>query len=143
MKSRKVLSLIAVAALSTTILAGCGGSKDASTEATLKDGKYTAESDVDDRGYKSTIEIEVKDGKIATAKYNEVNDEEGTSKLDDAEYNKKMKDIAGTNPEEAFPQLETALVEKQDPSAVDAVTGATGSTEGFKAVAAKALESAK
>lgn len=143
MKSKKVLSLIAVATLATTILVGCGGSKNTVSETGLKDGKYTAESEVDDKGNKSNIEIEVKDGKIATVKYDEVNAETGVSKLDNAEYNTKMKEVSGSNPVEAFPKLEASLIEKQDAPSVDVVTGATGSSESFKTLAAKALESAK
>lgn len=137
MKSRRVLSLLAVAALATTVFVGCGN-KD---EAGLKDGSYKKESAADERGYVASIDIEVKDGKIATVKYDEAKD--GASKLTDAEYNKKMKEITGSNPEEAFPALEKALVEKQDVAAVDAVTGATSSSDSFKKLAEEALADAK
>ena len=137
MKSRRVLSLLAVAALATTVFVGCGKKE----EAGLKDGTYKAASEADERGYVSSIEIEVKDGKIANVKYDEAND--AGSKLADAEYNKKMKEISGSNPEEAFPTLEKALVEKQDVATVDAVTGATHTSESFKTLAEKALADAK
>lgn len=137
MKSRRVLSLLAVAALATTVFVGCGKKE----EAGLKDGTYKQKSEADERGYVASIEIEVKDGKIATVKYDEAND--AGSKLADAEYNKKMKEISGANPEEAFPALEKALVEKQDVAAVDAVTGATSTSDSFKALAEKALAEAK
>lgn len=58
--------------------------------------------------------------------------------------NKKfMKEKSGTNPKEAFPKLEASLVEKQEASPVDAVSGATGTSTTFKAVAEKALKDAK
>lgn len=88
------------------------------------------------------ITIEVKDGKIAAVDYDEVN-EEGTAKETDEEYNKNMKEKSGVGPGEAFPQLETSLVEKQDVDAVDTVTGATHGSDSFKEMAKKALESAK
>lgn len=137
MKSRKVLSLLAVAALATTVFVGCGNKE----EAGLKDGAYKAASEADERGYVSSIEIEVKDGKISNVKYDEAKD--GASKLDDAAYNEQMKEVKKTNPIEAFPQLEKALIEKQDVAAVDAVTGATTSSDSFKALAEKALADAK
>ncbi|MDV4149522.1 FMN-binding protein [Clostridium sp. AL.422] len=137
MKSRRVISLLAVAALATTIFVGCG-----SKEAGLKDGTYTKTSEADERGYTSSIEIEVKDGKIATVKYDEVS-ADGVSKLDDEAYNTKMKEVSGSNPVEAIPALEASLVEKQDVAAVDAVTGATSTSDKFKALAEEALAEAK
>ncbi|MDK2788499.1 MAG: hypothetical protein PWP07_1744 [Epulopiscium sp.] len=108
----------------------------------LKDGTYTAEGEYDERGWKPVITIEVKDGKIAAVDYDEVN-EEGASKQADEDYNKRMKEKVNIGPAEAFPQLEAALVEKQDVDAVDAVTGATHGSESFKEMAKKALEAAK
>ncbi|MBE6054329.1 MAG: FMN-binding protein [Clostridium sartagoforme] len=138
MKSRRILSLLAVAALATTIFVGCG----AKEEAGLKDGTYEATGEKDDKGNTASIKIEVKDGKIATVKYDEVSSE-GVSKLDNEEYNTKMKSVSGSNPIEAFPALEKALVEKQDVAAVDAVTGATSSSNNFKTLAEEALSKAK
>lgn len=140
MKSKKILSLLAVAALATTVFVGCG-SKD---EAAFKDGSYEAKVDTfDDNGYAGKINIDVKDGKITTVKYDEVN-AEGTGKVDNKEYNAKMVEFgAKSTPAEAFPKLEAALVEKQDVDAVDAVTGVTTSSESFKKLAAEALKDAK
>ncbi|MGG7059953.1 FMN-binding protein [Clostridium nigeriense] len=138
MKSKRVISLLAVAALATTIFVGCGNKE----EATLKDGTYKKSSAKDDKGYTASIEIEVKDGKIATVKYDEVA-EDGTSKLNNEEYNTNMKAKSGSNPQEAFPALEKALVEKQDVASVDAVTGATSTSDKFKSLAEEALADAK
>ena len=137
-KSKKLVSLIAVAALASTILVGCGNS---AKETGLKNGKYEAKSEKDERGYVATINIEVKDGKIATVKYDEAKD--GKSKLDDADYNTNMEAKSKTNPIKAYPALEASLIEKQDVAAVDTVTGATNSTDSFKTLAEKALETAK
>ncbi|MDU2702902.1 MAG: FMN-binding protein [Clostridium sp.] len=80
-------------------------------------------------------------GKIVAADYDEISTE-GASKQSDAEYNKKMKEFGKvTNPEEAFPALEKAIVEKQS-AEVDAFTGATSSSNNFKKLAAKAIENA-
>ncbi|MGV2687052.1 FMN-binding protein, partial [Clostridium perfringens] len=126
-------------ALATTVFVGCGDKKEeAKKETGLKNGTYKSESEADDRGYKGAIEIEVKDGKIAKVKYDEANDK--GSKLADEGYNKTMKEKSKTNPTEAFPKLEASLVEKQDASKVDVVTGATKSSEQFKTLAEKALK---
>lgn len=152
MKSKRVISLLAVAALATTIFVGCGSKEEAKTENTnteatktetgLKDGTYEKTGEKDDKGNTPSIKIEVKDGKIATVKYDEVS-EDGVSKLDNEEYNTNMKASSGTNPIEAFPALEASLVEKQDAASVDVVTGATGTSEKFKALAEEALAEAK
>lgn len=138
MKSRRIVSLLAVAALATTMFVGCGSKE----EAGLKNGTYKAESEKDAKGYVASIEIEVKDGKIATAKYAETS-EDGVNKADNEEYSTKMKDKSGITPKEAYATLEAALVEKQDVAAVDTVTGATSSAEKFKTLAEEALKSAK
>lgn len=138
MKSRRILSLLAVAAIATTMFVGCG----AKEEAGLKDGTYTKTGEPDDKGNTASIEIVVESGKITSVKYDEVSSE-GVSKLDNEEYNTNMKNKSGTNPIEAFPALEAALVESQDPSAVDVVTGATSTSEKFKTLAEEALADAK
>lgn len=137
MKSKRILSLLAVAALSTAVLVGCG-----SKEAAFKDGTYKEASEVNDKGYVSQIEIEVKDGKIATVKYDEVKD--GVAKSADEAYNKMMLEKGSpSSPAKAFPELEASLIETQDVDAVDAVTGVTSSSDSFKTLAAEALKDAK
>lgn len=138
MNKKRVLSLVAATMLSVAVLAGCGKKDDA---AEYKDGKYeVASKAANDKGYISTLTVEVKDGKITTVSYDETKD--GASKKDDATYNENMKKVSGTNPSEAFPALEKAMVDKQS-AEVDTVTGATSTTDTFKAYAAKAVENAK
>ncbi|MEG2867678.1 MAG: FMN-binding protein [Terrisporobacter sp.] len=140
MKSKRILSLLAVAALATTILVGCGDKADPNA---LKDGSYTEKGTADDRGNTPEITIEVKDGKIATVKYDEVS-ADGVGKTTNEEYNKKMTDAGMEhNPATGFPKLEASLVEKQDVAAVEAVTGVTNSSDSFKELATKVLEQAK
>lgn len=136
MKSKRILSLLAVAALATTILVGCGD------KAAFKDGNYTAASEADEKGNTAKIDIEVKDGKIATVKYDEFSGD-GVAKTTNEGYNKKMTDAGSeNNPFTGFPKLEASLVEKQDVAAVDAVTGVTSSSEKFKTLATEALSTA-
>lgn len=138
MNFKKISTVLAMAALTTSIFAGCS----AKAESELKDGTYTATSEADERGYVSSIELTIAEGKISAVKYDE-KDAEGVSKLDQPEYNKKMEEVTGSSPIAAYPVLEEALVEKQDVDAVDTVTGATTSSDSFKALAKEALESAK
>ncbi len=51
-----------------------------SSEVKYEDGNFTAESEADERGWKSVIEIEVEDGKIVEVDYDEIN-EEGQKKV--------------------------------------------------------------
>lgn len=142
MKSKKVLSLLAVAALATTILVGCGD-KPAEDANALKDGEFKATGEKDDKGNTAEIAIEVKDGKIVTVKYDEVG-EDGVGKATNEAYTAKMIEFGSpAGPLTAFPELEASLVEKQDVAAVDAVTGVTSSSDSFKALATKALDQAK
>ena len=135
MNKKRLVGLVAATMLSVAVLAGCGSKSD------LKDGKYEVESKAaDERGYKSSLTMEVKDGKITEVSYDEVK-EDGTGKKGDTEYNTTMKGIKGTNPAEAFPALEKAVVEKQS-AEVDSVSGATSSSDSFKKFAAKAIENA-
>ena len=136
MSKKRIFSLVAATMLSVSVLAGCG------SDSKLTDGKYEVESKAaDERGYKSSLTMEVKDGKIATVNYDEVK-EDGTGKKADADYNAQMKEIMKTNPQEAFKALEDSAVEKQS-SEVDTVAGATSSSESFKKFAAKAIENAQ
>lgn len=109
----------------------------------LKDGVYKAEQpSFDDRGWKGTVEVEVKDGKIANVKFDYVN-KDGALKSQDAGYKAAMEPVAKTYPEKAFAELQTALVEKQDVTAVTAIAGATTSSNDFTALVKIALEQAK
>ncbi len=140
MKRNKIVSLAAASVLALTILAGCGSEDKGNSTSEFKDGKYRVEYDkADTRGWKAFVELTVKGGKITEADYDYVNDK-GARKSEDAEYNKAMMDKAKTNPETYLPQLEKALVEKQDISKVDKVTGATHSWEGFKELASELIE---
>ena len=132
----KKLSLVLVVVLALSVLTvGCGKKSDVA----YKDGTYRSESQVDDRGWKSTIEIEVEEGKIVNVDYEEVN-EEGLKKSEDEEYAETMKSTSGVSPAEAYEQLEEALVKSQNPEDVDAVSGATTSSETFKELAKEALK---
>lgn len=118
-------------------------SKTADTKVmALKDGTYKGESDFDDYGWKGVHSITVKDGKIVESKFGYEN-KDGKMKADDEEYNKKMKAKSGKTSKEATEQLNKALVDAQDVSAVEVVTGATHTTDNFKAATEALIEAAK
>ncbi len=106
-----------------------------------RDGVYTAESIVNDFGYKYVISMTLKGGAITAVRYDEVN-RAGMGKRDDPEYAREMKP-AGVTPAEAYPRYEQQLLKSQDIMKMDAVTGATYSLYRFRSVAAKALTEAK
>lgn len=56
---------------------------------------------------------------------------DGALKSEDEGYNTSMKENAGTNPAEFKIALAESLIASQDPTKVDAVTGATSSSEEF------------
>jgi major membrane immunogen (membrane-anchored lipoprotein) len=166
MKNVKVLALLMVLILSVSVLAACSSktpevSAPAPAPVTetpapapvtetpappadaLKDGVYNVSYDkADAHGWKATIQLEVKDAKIATVKFDYVN-ESGALKSQDAAYKAQMEPVAKTYPEKAFNELNAALVEKQDVAQVAAVTGATASSNDFLALAKAAVEAAK
>lgn len=148
MRRKKILSLIVASVLSLTILTACGkkeepkpaDNKPAAGASALKDGKYRAEYDKEDtKGWKAFTEIEVKGGKVVSAKYDYVKPD-GSLKSQDKAYNDAMKAKSGTNPAEYTVKLANALVEKQDATKVDKVTGATHSWEYFKEMADKLIK---
>lgn len=150
----KKLSIIGLVALLIIVLvAGCGGQQKSQEQAppeesqqpagdeqvSYEDGVYFAQKeDFDDHGWKAMATIIVKDGKITHVFFDEIN-EEDVLKSFDPEYAANMKDKSGTTPLEAYNNLEQALITKQNPEQVDAVTGATHSSDTFKELAKEAL----
>lgn len=130
---KRFLSLALVLILSISVLVACD-----SGDKSYEDGNYTAETDFDDKGWKGVIDVTVEDGEITSVTYDEL-DEEDNKKSEDEEYAESMEGAAGITPEDAYEQLEEALINTQDPEQIDAVAGATGSTEQFKKLAEEAL----
>jgi len=161
MKSKKLLTLALIVVLVLS-LAACSSSKPAAAEPTpeptaaptaepttapaaesgLKDGSYSATQDnYDDYGWKGQIAIEVKDGKISTVDFDYVNKDNNLKSQDQA-YIKAMEDKTKINLAKAMEELEGKLAGK-DAATVDAVAGATATSNDFNTLAAKALEGAK
>lgn len=158
MNKKYFISMIVSVLMIMTLFVGCGGSNQvdqnvqktdgtstsADKSSALKDGNYKAEAkDFDSKGWKPFVQIQVKEGKIVSVKYDYIN-KEGKYKTEDQEYNKKMASKAnGMNPVKYSKQLADSLVDKQDASKVDTVTGATESSKIFKELSEKLIENAK
>ncbi len=108
----------------------------------LEDGDYMAEANYDERGWKPFVEMTVADGKISMVNFDYIT-EDGKLKSEDEEYNKAMKEKSGTNPSEYMPALENNLMEAQDVEMVDNVTGATNSSDNFKALVKAIMDDGK
>lgn len=105
------------------------------------DDSYSASNEgFDEQGRQGEISITYSDNKIASVEYTEVN-KQGNKKEEDESFQTQMKSETGVSWNEAVKQLEEQLVEEQDYGKVDAVTGATHTSENFKTLAQQAIES--
>jgi major membrane immunogen (membrane-anchored lipoprotein) len=116
--------------------------KDAKDGEKYKDGSYTAKGIMDERFWTPTVAITVKDSKIATVKYDEVSARIFKYKSLDAAYIARFKSLKKVDLAVAYDLLEKSLLEKQDPSKIDSVTGATSTSNSFIEIAKKVIEKA-
>ena len=170
MKMKKLISGVTILAMSTLLLAACGGNNDTETKDTkastevvaesseeavadegeakklaggdLQDGEFTLEEKNEKNDYRAVFTMVVKDGKIVESKYDNIN-KDGKSKTEDKEYNDMMKEKSGTNPETFIPALNEAFVAAQSADGVDTVSGATHSAESFKNYAQQLIQASQ
>ncbi len=114
----------------------CGGGKDDFPKPS--DNVVLAESDFDSHGWKGKIAITFDRDDITKVDFDEIN-KDGDRKSKDQTYAENMKPASGITPAEAYEQLEKQLVENQEPSEVDVVSGATSSSKLFVELAKEAL----
>lgn len=146
--------LLTLTLSSSLLLVACGGeetpedtttdnaTEDVVTEG-LQDGSYRLEElNFGDTGWKEALEITVSGGEITDATWDSV-DEEGNDKIEDEEYQETMTNVSGLGPQDFIPELENSLVDAQDPSDVEVVTGATGTAEKFKDYAQQLVDAAE
>ena len=130
---------------SALLLAACGSDDAADTpaEGGLQDGTYALEElNFGGTGWKEGLEIVVADGKITDATWSSVN-EAGELKIEDDNYQETMLGTDGVGPQDFIPGLEEALVEAQDPSDVEVISGATGTSDKFKEYAQQLVDAAE
>ena len=158
MTFKKSLATAAVLLSSVVVLTACGGgsksttsspSSEKTTQAAkstasgeLKDGTYKLVSEADKRGWHVEFTIVVEGGKIKSSDYDNLN-KDGKRKSEDEAYEKQMKDKMGTGPAEYFKAYNVGLVEKQKPSDVEVVSGATQAHTSFVEYANKLIEAAQ
>ncbi|WP_208560571.1 FMN-binding protein [Marinilactibacillus kalidii] len=164
MEIRKSIKFATTLFTSTLILAACGNSDDAASEkedsntedatteeaatdstasGELQDGSYSLrEENFDENGWRVLFDITVEDGAITESDYN-YEDEDGNLKSEDEAYQENMSEKVGVGPADYIPTLNGELEEKQDPSEVDAVSGATHSSESFIKYAQQLVDAAK
>lgn len=109
----------------------------------MQDGYYTAETaSFDKDGWKEYIAIYVNDNKIITVEYNAKNSS-GFIKSWDMQYMRNMNEASGTYPNKYARAYAVALLNRQNPAKVDAITGATHSGVKFQLLAEAAIAQAK
>lgn len=161
MKVKKIAMGVTAVLASSMLLVACGNndsgskdksksdskqtatvSKDAKKDGTLTDGTYKLEEKNYDHGYRVSFDIKVKDGKITESNYDYLN-KDGKKKSEDAGYEKAMKAKSGVGPKEYIKQLNDSLVKEQAASKVEAVSGATHSSDAFANYANQLIQAAQ
>jgi major membrane immunogen (membrane-anchored lipoprotein) len=112
---------------------------------TYVDGDYSATFDeLDSHGWNAFVEFTLTEDVISNVNFDYVN-ADGVLKSTDSAYNARMLSIAGTNPATYVPLIESAITNTTivpEYEAIDAVTGATGSSENANLLMEAALEAA-
>lgn len=116
------------------------GDASAAVVPLYEDGTYKVSADAfDEHGWKPQVELEIKDHQIAAVQFDYVN-KEGKLKTEDADYKAAMEPKSKTYPAKYSEELEKQLLDKQSIGFVDAVSGATSSSNNFKALVEYALD---
>lgn len=132
---KKLLLTAFTVLLFSAFLGGCG------SQSGMKDGFYTAEMSEYSHGWKEYLCIMVKNDRIVYAEFN-AKDPSGYIKAWDNAYMQNMASVSGTYPNEYTRYYAAELLEHQDPSNVDALSGATSSGTNFKKLTTAVIEQA-
>ncbi len=132
MRKKKIMVPVLVIGM---LLAGCGNAK-------MKDGYYTAEMSGFSHGWREYVCIQVKDDTIVSAEFN-AKDESGFIKAWDNEYMRNMGTVHKTYPNKYTREYVQQLMEGQNDTKVDTITGATNSGDNFKKLVAAVIEQAQ
>lgn len=137
-KAGQVWRSLALLLLFLLLLGGCTRDSDA-----LQDGYYTAQAAAfDNHGWKEYVTIYVSDNRIITVEYNAANSS-GFLKSWDMTYMSTMNATDGTYPNKYTREYADALLNRQDPAKVDAISGATHSYYSFQLLAAASIEQSR
>lgn len=129
---RKVLAIM-VLLLLVMSFAGCTG---------YKDGTYKAEATEYEHGWRDYLVIGVADGKVTVKEFDALN-EARDKKSQDADYRAAMEPVSGTYPEKYIADILSEFQKKGSADKMDSITGATKSTNSFKALLNEALAKAQ
>lgn len=125
---RRFAAVLLAVLLCVGLLAGC---KD---DAAYADGTYYAEfEEFDSYGYKDYMRVTVEDGVVTALEYNAVN-ADGTLRTQDDKYRQNMESVNETYPEKYTADLVNQFMESKDIDKLDAIAGATWSSDSFKAL---------
>lgn len=131
---KKTLASIFIVFCGLMLLVACGQSKP------LKDGIYSAElKDYDNHNYKEFIVVTVKEGDVTAIQY-DAKSPEGALRNTDEKYKSDMEPVQGTFPKQYTADLVNQYLANRTIEKVDAVAGATNSSQNFSAMF-KALKS--
>ena len=120
------------------LLISCGGN-----DYVLKDGYYTTEeAEYNSYGWKEFLTICISGGKIIVVEYNAYNPA-GFLKSWDMDFMRRMNTTDGTYPNAYSRYYSRQLLEKQDVTGIDVLSGATESHSVFVALAKAALKNAR
>ena len=127
---RKKNGLLLAVLLAALAFTGCGSTK-------YQDGSYRAEAaDFDQHGWKEFLDITVTGGKITSVDFDALYKDDLRRKSEDMDYQKAYREAGlGTDPADYCIRLEDSLLERQKAAQVDAVAGATTSSEHFRQMA--------
>ncbi|MGL4667538.1 MAG: FMN-binding protein [Saezia sp.] len=100
----------------------------------FQDGNYTAEfAGFDSRGYKDFLRVTVKDKLVTHIEFDAMNKDENL-KSQDTKYEADMKKVQSTYPTKYSADLINQYLDVQYITKVDAIAGATYSSDGFIAL---------
>jgi major membrane immunogen (membrane-anchored lipoprotein) len=130
----------------TAILAVMGAymflSSDSAAPGELNDGYYTAECASYNHGWKEFLTIYVNNGKVTTVEYN-ARDASGFIKSWDMDYMRVMNETDGNYPSKYTRAYAGEMLNKQDHTKIDAMSGATESLKSFQLLAEAVIERAR
>lgn len=133
---------MSILALFSLVLVGCGNGEESAEGPDYEDGVYFATyTHVDGHGWQPFLEIEVEDGDITEANFDYAKPD-SSLKSQDRDYRERMEAAVGTHPARFSAELENRLMENQDVP-VEAVSGATGSSNWFNELASELVAKAE
>jgi major membrane immunogen (membrane-anchored lipoprotein) len=146
-KSQDITKVAAIAGATKSVenfktltVSALSNAKDGSK---YKDGDYSAIGIKDDKNWTPVVNITVKDGKIVSAKYDEISSKVFKNKSQDKTYLARYKEKNKQNLVDVYSNMQKSLIEKQVVEKIDVTAGATLAHDNFVSLAMKAIEQAK